>query len=168
MNGDPWNACKPFIPPPHVSPTPFPHTCPPAMAQYTHPLCPITTENHHFPPFWGWFITIFPLGFPKATHLDTLSPISPYFPCIGIVFRQGSGSGNFWALHMTSKALWFPLFVLLLQVTLKVMDPKIYRNLFALVTISFLIASSFFFLFPCPPVLSRSCVYMFLAFKPVC
>ena len=38
-----------------------------AIAQYTHPLCPISTENQHFPSFWGW-----PSPF---SH----SPISPQF-----------------------------------------------------------------------------------------
>ena len=72
--------------PPHVSPTSalffptFPHFLPlsPIFPLYPHfssdaALCPINTENHHFPPFRRWLITIFPLRFPKN---DSLSPIS--------------------------------------------------------------------------------------------
>ena len=50
----------------------FPH----AIAQYTHPMCPISTESHRFPPFFGWSITVVPLRFPKMTHLPLFPPFS--------------------------------------------------------------------------------------------
>ena len=47
--------------------------------QYTHPLSPINTENHHFRPFFGWFISIFPLGSPKKKPILTHFPIFSLF-----------------------------------------------------------------------------------------
>ena len=51
------------------------------------PLCPSSTENHRFPPFFGWFIRIFAFShsvFQKITHLHPFPLISPYFP----IFRN--------------------------------------------------------------------------------
>ena len=58
----------------------FPIFPPPCVAQYTHPLCPISTENHRFPPFWEWFTAVFALVFPKTTHLHPIPPFPPIFP----------------------------------------------------------------------------------------
>ena len=44
---------------------PFSPILAPPIAQFTHPLCSISPENHHFPNLRGWFITIFPLVFQK-------------------------------------------------------------------------------------------------------
>ena len=44
---------------------PFSPILAPPITQFTHPLCPISPENHHFPHLGGWFITIFPLVFQK-------------------------------------------------------------------------------------------------------
>ena len=75
------------------------------------PVCPSSTENQHVPPFFGWYITIFPLSFPKNHTSSRISPhffhIAPYF---GIVLPQASGSGNFWCLKFSGgpvlNALW--------------------------------------------------------------
>ena len=109
---DPWIACKPLTPPPCI-----PNFCPilphfslflsifPIFPQfsftrrlvYPPPSCPPSNKNHRFLPVLGWFITIFPFSFPKTKQLHPLSTIFPYVLYFGIVFPQGSASGNFWA-----------------------------------------------------------------------
>ena len=55
---------------PHYSQfSPIPPILLQAITQYTHPLCPISTETHRSPPLWECFTIMFPLSFPKTTHL---------------------------------------------------------------------------------------------------
>ena len=58
---------------------------PPAIARYTQPLCPTSTENHHFPPFLGMVYHHVPAQFSKNdTFSPTHHPFSHSFPYFGL------------------------------------------------------------------------------------